>query len=95
MGLQQSAFKVNENVTLDRIRSTCQIRENSLINHHRIAMLASDIQKLLGVPIPVTDRQGRELPPRLICENITKTLPSPEKVCMLNSKKDIDKVLKI
>jgi hypothetical protein len=87
MGLQQSAFKVNENVTLDRIRSTCQIRENSLINHHQIAMLASDIQKLLGVPIPVVDQKGRELAPRIICENIKKTLPTPEKVCMLNSKK--------
>merc|ERR1711871_30835 len=90
MGLVQSN-QASQEVTMDRIRTVCQTGKS---NKWEADILANDIEKILGVRIKRTNRNGRPESVGVICDRIRTVIPDPESVCMMSSKKRNQKLVK-
>jgi hypothetical protein len=86
MGLTHSHNLLTEPVTLNRMRYTCQ-RNSKLppqVQKFNIELLANDLNKL-GFNIRLTDQRGNKLSNEKICNEIYKSRPSVEGICMANN----------
>lgn len=86
MGLTESKNVTDITLTKNRFRSVCQRKPMDQVERWRIEALANDIQKVVGVHIPVETATGKQLKVGTICDNIRKLIPDPEKVCMFSER---------
>lgn len=83
MGLTHSHNLLTEPVTLNRMRYVCQ-RNSRLppqVQKFNVELLANDLNKL-GFNIRLTDSRGNRLSNEKICNEIYKSRPSVEGICM-------------
>ena len=86
MGLVHSHNLLTEPVTLNRMRYVCQ-RNSKLpkeVQNFNIELLANDLNKL-GFNIRLTDSKGNRLSNDKICNEVYKSRPDVEGVCMANN----------
>lgn len=86
MGLVHSHNLLTEPVTLNRMRYVCQ-RNSKLppqVQKFNVELLANDLNKL-GFNIRLTDQRGNRLSNEKICNEIYKSRPSVEGICMANN----------
>lgn len=86
MGLTESKNVTDITLTKNRFRSVCQRKPMDQVERWRIEALANDIQKVVGVHVPVESSSGKKLKVGTICDNIRKLMPDPEKVCMFSER---------
>ena len=87
--------KLSGEITLNRIRSTCQ-RDDKMpaeLKNFNIKLLANDLNAL-GMDIPVVDGSGRARSSDDVCNDIKRaTQPDVESVCMISNKGDAHRAI--